>query len=68
MRLRSKTYIIISGIIFITALIISLQSADHSTIDKWASFVMGLTSVTFISGLISLFTKGKSFKNQQALS
>jgi len=66
--MRSKTYIIISGIVFITALIISLQSADHSTIDKWASFVMGLTSVTFLSGLISLFTKNKSAKNEQALN
>ncbi len=66
--MKSKTYIIISEIIFITALIISLQSADHSTIDKWASFVMGLTSVAFIGGLISLFKKGKSSKNQQALN
>ena len=66
--MRSKTYIIISGIVFITALIISLQSADHSTADKWASVVMGFTAVTFIGGLISLFTKNKSAKNEQALN
>ncbi|SDP86715.1 hypothetical protein SAMN05428975_3156 [Mucilaginibacter sp. OK268] len=66
--MRSKAYIIISGILFIAALIISLQSADHSTIDKWASFVMGLTAVTFLSGLISLFTKNKPAKNEQALN
>ncbi|MEZ2338094.1 hypothetical protein AB6735_20765 [Mucilaginibacter sp. RCC_168] len=66
--MRSKIYIIISGIVFITALIISLQSADHSTTDKWASLVMGLTAVTFIGGLISIFKKGKSAKNEQALN
>ena len=66
--MKSKTYIIISGIVFITALIISLQSANHSTVDKWASFIMGLTAVTFTAGLISLFTKSKAAKNDQALN
>ena len=66
--MKSKTYIIISGIVFITALIISLQSANHSTIDKVTSFVMGLTAITFIGGLISLFTKRKPSKNEQALN
>lgn len=53
--MKFKSFItIISGLLMVILLLVDLKSGQNSAVDKWTSFGLGMTSVVFISGLVSL--------------
>ena len=53
--MKFKSFItIISGLLMVILLLVDLKSGKNSAVDKWTSFGLGMTSVVFISGLVSL--------------